>query len=358
MSFAKQSADSYRFECMVDGKRFYKTYKSFNEPYSVVKQKFYEWKIECNKGQFVNSNYTFEEFANIWLNEYCSEYSPLVIKNYRCNLKNWILPKLGHYKLNKITPLHLDSFISYLKCSNNKSNGQAKITNGSISKIWQITHTIISTAYTKDLIPSNPCEKVKLELKKEIDTTLHYWDATTYQKALQLLSKEESDAARVIEFALKTGLRRSEIWGLTWNDIDFKNLTISVNKTLQKVNGEMRILPCKTASSVRVIALPMSLVSLLNKYREAHPESIYVFQNLNYDCVPVWFRKWQVRNNIPKIRFHDLRHTHASLLLYKQVDIKTISERLGHSNIGITMNTYTHVMRELDVNAAQAIDNI
>ena len=358
MSFFKQSADSYRFECMVQGKRFWKTYKSFNEPYSVVKEKFYEWKIECNKGQFVNSNYTFAEFAEIWIKDYCAEYSPLVIKNYRCNLKNWILPKLGRFKLDKITPLVLDSFISYLKSSNNLANGQEKISNGSIQKIWQITHTILTTAYVKNLISTNPCEKVRLELKKEIKTDANYWDVTTYQKALQLLSYEESDSARVVEFAVKTGLRRSEIWGLTWNDIDFQNLTISVNKTLQKVNGVMQILPCKTGSSVRVIALPATLVTLLNKYRAKHPGNIYIFQNLNYDCVPVWFRKWQIKNNIPKIRFHDLRHTHASLLLFKNIDIKTISERLGHSNIGITMNTYTHVMRELDVNAAQAIDNV
>lgn len=359
MSFSKQSKNSYRFECMVNGKRFSKTYKSFGESKREVQKKFEEWKVECNYCVMPVKTYTFRQFADVWLTEYCKDYSPLVIKNYRCNLKNWILPALAFYDLNEITPLVLDGFVNQLKSSNNLSNGQEKISNGSISKIYSIVRAIISTAYRKDLINKNPCSKVKLEFKKNVvSKTTHCYDTETYLRLINLLENDKSDNARVIEFAVKTGLRRSEIWGLTWSDIDFDHNQLSVNKTLQKVGRKYQILPCKTKSSVRNISLPMSLMPMLKMYKKEHPQNIYVFQNLDYDAVTAWFRKWQPMHNIPKIRFHDLRHTHASLLLYQGVDIKTISERLGHSNIGITMNTYTHVLKELDMKAAEAIDKI
>lgn len=358
MAIRKRKCGTYAFECQIEGRRFYTTYKGVTDTMSQVKKKYLEWKLECEKNLFVNTTYSFGEFANIWLNEYCRDYSPIVIKNYKCNLKNWILPALGNYKLREITPLVLDGFINHLKNSKNMSTGQA-ISNGTIQKIWQITHSIITTAYMKNIIASNPCQRVRLELKRGIEKEdVHYWDVDTYKKALSLLSCETLDNARVIEFAVKTGLRRSEIWGLTWNDINFETNELSVNKTLQKVNNEMKILPCKTQSSVRTIALPSSLISMLKRYKEKHKENIYVFQNLDYDAVTKWFRAWQPKNGIEKIRFHDLRHTHATLLLFKGINIKAISERLGHSNIGITMNVYTHVVRELDTEAAEAIDRI
>lgn len=359
MSLLKQSPDSYRFECMIKGRRFYKTYKSYNESYSDVKRKFLEWKVSCNKDLYVNNTYTFDEFAKIWIKEYCKEYSPVVIKNYRCNLKNWILPRLGKFKLNDITPLVLDGFINHLKSTKNKANGQDNLSNGTIKKIWQITHAILTTAYMKNLMSQNPCSKVKLELKKEVgNKPLHVYEINNYKKVMELLDNLHTDNAKVIEFAVKSGLRRSEIFGLTWDDIDFENNTISVNKTRQKVNNKMVVLPTKTRSSNRTIAMPQSLKKLLIDYKEDHPNNVFVFENVDIDAVTKWFRDWQQKHNIEKIKFHDLRHTHASLLLYKGVDIKTISERLGHSNIGITMNIYTHVMKELDNKCAVAIDSI
>lgn len=359
MSLTKQSKNSYRFECMINRQRFSYTFKINGQSMREIRRAFQLWKISCNDGLYVNNVHTFAHFADIWLNEYCRDYSPLVIKNYRCNLKNWILPALGKYKLNDITPLVLDGFLNHLKSTNNLANGQAKLSNNTVSKLWAITRAIISTAYVKNLIPTNPCTKVKLEFKKELGKKqLHAWDLDMYKYALRLLENDTSDNARVCEFAVKTGLRRSEIWGLTWNDVDFDSKTISINKTLQKVNGVMQVLPCKTQSSVRVITIPDTLINMLRLYRFEHTSNKFIFENVDYDACPAWFRKWQVKNHIPKIRFHDLRHTHASLLLAKSIDIKTISERLGHSNIGITMNTYTHVMRELDEKASKAIDEI
>lgn len=131
---------------------------------------------------------------------------------------------------------------------------------------------------------------------------------------------------------------------------------INVNKTRQKVNGKMTVLKCKNRFSNRTITIPKSLCKELSNYRKDHKTTMYIFEKINIDSVTEWFRKWQTKNNIPKIRFHDLRHTHATILLENGIDIKTISNRLGHSNVGTTLNIYTHVTKELDNKASDIFE--
>lgn len=361
MSIRKNGKNSYRFECMIHGKRFSKTFRFYTESPTEIEIKFLEWKVECEKGAFINTNYTLEEFAHIWIENYikpnCTAH---VLRNYRSNLKNWIIPELGQYRLNEINPLILDRFINLLKNSNTKylHRDNVRLSNCTIEKIFENVRTLITLAYKKGVIQSNPCDRVSLELKKPIEEKLHYWNIEDYKKVLNLLDTvQDKLKAFAVEFALKTGLRRSEIWGITWNDIDFASKTISINKSRQKVDGKMTILPCKTASSIRTISIPQSIVDKLLEFKKKR-DTIFVFEKIDYDNMTAWYRKWVKRNNLPYIRFHDLRHTHASLLLSQGVDIKTISERLGHSNIGTTMNIYTHVMRELDTKASEAIEAI
>lgn len=360
MSFTRQSKFTWRFECMVKGRRFTKTYKSYDETKSEVQKKFLEWKIQCEKEMYVNCSYTFKEFAELWLKDYCKSYSPLVVRCYKGNFKNWIYPMLGGYRLSEITPILLEKFVTYLKSAQTQyaNRDNKSLSNATVRKIYGLVHTVLTEAYYKGLIATNPCSRVRLSLAKERRDGHHYYDIDTYKKFLELVENDTSDNARIVEFAVKTGLRRSEIFGVTWADIDFEKNTLSVNKTLQKVSGKMCVLPCKSDTSIREISLPASVVRLLKNYHRKHMENFYVFSNVDYDAVTAWFRGWQVKNKLPRIKFHDLRHTHASLLLYQGVDIKTISERLGHSEIGITMNTYTHVMKELDTKAAVAIDAI
>lgn len=358
MSCTKVGENRYRFECMVNRKRYSKSVKTYDMTKAEVLKKFNEWKMICEQGKYFTCEYTFGQFAKIWLENYCASFSPLVVKRYECNLKNWILPELGDINLNKITPIILDRFINKLKTSTTKyaHRKNKPLSNGTIETIYKITRTIITKAYTKDIIQTNPCDKVKLELNRAIDgEKLHYWDADTCKEALELLEKEDIEKALAVEFAVKTGLRRSEMFGLRWEDIDTENGTLNIRRSRQKVDGEMIVMPCKTLSSVREIALP---ISILEKLKRLSHNNSFVFGNLDYDNLTAWFRNWEKRNNLPYIRFHDLRHTHATLLLYKGIDIKTISERLGHANIGTTMNTYTHVMKELDRKCAVAIDNI
>ena len=168
---------------------------------------------------------------------------------------------------------------------------------------------------------------------------------------------------------LTMGLRAEEACGLKWKDVDFKNNTISVNQVLIKVKGVLYIKPPKTQTSIRTISAPPELMSKLKKLKKKYNEYKISgaldlegdFEDLvclNIKLQPIYTaRLWEnfsdfcKAKKIRKIRLHDLRHTHATLLVQAGVDFKTISHRLGHKDIKITLELYTHVMQENKINA-------
>lgn len=359
MGYSKRGKNSYRYECQINGKRYSKTVKVYDKTNKEIRKDFERWKMELETGTISNKRYTFKEFSEIWIKDYCEpSYSPIVVKTYKRILKNWILPDFGNKYLDVITPIMVNSFIAKLKCSHTRYTSRENhlISNGTISKIYEVFRTIINTAYRNDIIVADPCGKVKLELKKEIDDDIHYWSKEEYQRALFLLQGEKTGKGLVVKVALMTGLRRSEIFGLKWCDL--KGNTLYVSRTRQKVDGEMVEMPCKTASSVREIIIPSSLMFDIMKYRQKVGATEYIFEKIDYDNVTAWFREWERKQCLTPITFHELRHTHATLLLQEGIDVKTISQRLGHSNITTTLNTYAHVVTELDEKAAEVFEKI
>ena len=171
----------------------------------------------------------------------------------------------------------------------------------------------------------------------------------------------------ILLLALKTGMRRSEIFGLarndTYYDLDLENATFEVNKSRHYLSGKGKFTKYpKNDTSIRKKSLPKSILSYLKLYYELLDRigytDTYIFDFMSIDGICSFFQNWQEKNNINKIRFHDLRHTHATILLFSGVDVKTISERLGHADIQTTLNIYADVLEELDKKAADALDTI
>lgn len=367
-SIQKINNDTYRFHFMFKGSRFTETIKLDNVSKNYKNDANLQIALanfidRVKKGNFHNTNYTFTEYTQIWLDNVAKpNFTPMVVNRYISYLNNRILPYLGSYQISEITPLILNSYFNELKQSETmyKTRENKKISKGTVIKIRKIISSILSNACEMEVIDNNPCAKVKIRYDDmEEKEAINYYNKETYLKVLELLKDETLEHRCIIELALKTGFRRSEMFGLTWDDIDFEKKTITINKSRHYLKGKgMYTSKPKTKSSNRTIVIPNSLIKTLEIYKEVYKNNNYIFEELSIDGITSWFKNWQAKNEIPIIRFHDLRHTHATLLLLQGVDLKTIQHRLGHSDISMTMNTYTHVLEELDKTASEKLEEI
>lgn len=194
-------------------------------------------------------------------------------------------------------------------------------------------------------------------LEKEF---LEYYNDKTISNENKL---KEVGRRFIILLDLKTGMRRSELFGLTRNDLNIDTMTFDVNKSRHYLSGKGKFTKyTKNESSIRIKSFPKSILKYLKLYYELldsiEYQNEYIFDYLSIDGICSWFDKWQNKHNIKNIRFHDIRHTHATILLYLGVDIKTISERLGHADIQTTLNIYADVLKELDEKSVDKIDSL
>ncbi len=274
-----------------------------------------------------------------------------------------IKPKLGKIKLAKLTNLDLQKFYKYLledgriqrKESEKQSNGLSAKT---VRNIHQVIMSALEVAKSQEIIIKNPAEKCSLPKKEHREMkTLNQEDL---QKFFESAKKENMYELFYIDII--TGLRRGELLGLKWKDIDFKSRVISVKRQVLRVDGEVVESPLKTKNSYRNISIGEDAVNLLRKLKK-DSNSEYVFSTEDGKPLPPdSLRKilHRILNNadLPIVRFHDLRHTFATLALQNGVDIKTVSGMLGHFSAGFTLDTYTHVTTQSQVNAAIVMGDV
>ena len=351
---------------------------------------------QVEKGNFINTNYTFGEFAQIWLDEKIKPNAgERCVKKYIGALNTRILPYIGNIKLKDLSKQKLEKYFNMIKES--KTNYSKRKDNNNVKpstvKKWKsIIHACLEYAVECELISKNPCDKIKItytnttdeetikSLVKSKREKIGYYDIEEFKNVCNLLENEfmqyynndkikdekklmEVGRRFIILLDLKTGMRRSELFGLTREDLSIENLTFDVNKSRHYLAGKGKFTKyTKNDSSIRIKSLPKSILEYLELYYQLldnlEYKNEYIFDYLSIDGICSWFDKWQTKNNIKNIRFHDIRHTHATILLYLGVDVKTISERLGHSDIQTTLNVYADVLKELDIKSAEKIDSL
>lgn len=351
---------------------------------------------QVEKGNFINTNYTFGEFAQIWLDEKIKPNAgERCVKKYIGALNTRILPYIGNIKLKDLSKQKLEKYFNMIKES--KTNYSKRKENNNVKpstvKKWKsIIHACLEYAVECELISKNPCDKIKItytnttdeetikSLVKSKREKIGYYDIEEFKNVCNLLENEfmqyynndkikdekklmEVGRRFIILLDLKTGMRRSELFGLTREDLSIENLTFDVNKSRHYLAGKGKFTKyTKNDSSIRIKSLPKSILEYLELYYQLldnlEYKNEYIFDYLSIDGICSWFDKWQTKNNIKNIRFHDIRHTHATILLYLGVDVKTISERLGHSDIQTTLNVYADVLKELDIKSAEKIDSL
>jgi integrase len=325
-------------------------------------------------GTFASSSgETFGDLMTKWLQDKRSTVRYNTWKSYAWLVNLYLIPYLGNIKPDKLKPAHFHELYHEILSD--------KLSSTSIRKLHTIVVNALNRAVTWGKISRNVAAVVELPKKKR--TTFEVWN----EQQLDTFLAEAKDSIYYVLFhvAANTGMRQSELLGLKWSDVDFENKTISVRQALTlDEGGGYSINNTKSVSSERSIALFPDTVELLKQHYdqqliqkqqagELYKDRGLVFQtSTGKPIVPQHVRrvfqrilkrlqvKWtngSLPVHVPIIRFHDLRHTHATLLLKKGVHPKIVQERLGHSSITMTLDTYSHVLPNLQQAVLNGLGN-
>lgn len=313
----------------------------------------------------IDPNPTFAEWSEIWLESFCKDCIKYYTYNgYKVYIEKYINPRIGNLKLSEISTVVCQQLLMDLY-KNGRIKKSKKYGPGlAIKTVKDIKITLqacMQKAFDEDLIKKNPVKKIKLptEAPKEMKTL----KAADIQAFL-----DEAKRSNCYEFyylELSTGLRLGEILALTWDDLDPINKTISINKQVQKIGNEVIVGTPKTANSIRTISISQGCIDLLLGLKKRQPlgtELMFPSRMTGTYQDPKSFssklHRIQKRAGVEEIRFHDLRHSFATLSLEQGMDIKTISHMLGHSDAGFTMNTYMHVTDKMQQTVADTMGEL
>lgn len=325
------------------------------------------------------SKTTLNEFSKKRLETYVKpNLSPTTYQSYNEKLNKHILPYLGSKRLDKIKPLDIDNLYNMLstKLTNRKDvNGNFKpLSPASIHRVHEIISSMFSAAYRWDLVPYNPCTKVTKPKYKRTKMTC-YDEETSKRLINKLLETAPLKYKCFVILAMLGGFRRGEIVGLHWDDIDFKNKKITINRSVYYLGHKgINEKATKTDSSNRTVVISGICFDLLKQWRVEQSkmrlalgdkwhgvENIFTTDNgkiMNPSTGPKWFSEFLKNNGFPHIRFHDLRHTFATLLISYNVDVKTVSHKLGHASPTTTMNFYVHDLESTDKASADLLEDL
>ena len=284
---------------------------------------------------------TFKEFSTLFIEKYCKKVS-----------LERIIPIIGDIKLNRINPYILDNMYDKLSIGiTGKELGYCSMYN-----FYKLINLMFNTAVRWEIMDRNP--NAKASKPKKIYKEKNYYDVNQVKKLLSVLEYESIKNRFLIHLAIDSGCRRSEICALRWSDIDTTTKTMTISKSLEVVNGIVDEKIAKTNSSIRKIVLSDNTMQLLEEYRDWQEEykiinkkrwieedRVFTSKNGTHmhpcTCTHI-INDICKKYNLDKIKFHELRHTSTSLLINQGIDIKTVSTRIGHSDVSTTMRIYAH----------------
>ncbi|EKN42480.1 site-specific integrase [Clostridium botulinum] len=323
-----------------------------------------------NCGSVLNeSNISVSDYFDYWHKEYAlinCKYNTQV--NYKRIIEKHIKPNLGVYKLKILTPAILQEFLN-----KKYRNGFAKNT---LSNFYGVLSGALKMAvYPYKLIKENPMTYVAMPKYNNINNDKDDLKILSLENFKEIINRfpEGSNFYIPLQIAFNTGMRAAEVCGLTWDCIDLKNSTITIKKIIIYKNKEWIFGTPKTKSSYRTILIGNTLVNILKhhkkhqiknklKYGKHYTLSNFVCTKENGELVTTNSLKYLSRVvnyelQIP-FNFHSLRHTHATMLLESGANIKDIQKRLGHSKLATTMDTYSHVTKNLSEDSVAKFESI
>lgn len=316
-------------------------------------------------------NITVEEYCTNWLtNVKVNELKPSSYDRKELTLSNQVYPSIGMLQLSQLSIDDVQEMINQLK--------RKELSYSSIKKAYEAINECCKYAIIRGDLQKNPCTGVTLPKNlKHQDGDIKFYTEKQVESLLKQATikynngKNKYRLGYGIQLLLYTGLRIGEALALTWEDVDIQNKTIRVNKNLKQVKNRddnqsvYKIIiqnSTKTNSGTRIVPLNNKSIEALKQIKEITGQYKYVFStdtgnNVSARTCDRMFRKIQENCGFKEIYgVHALRHTFASLLFKKGVDVKTVSEILGHKDVSVTYNTYIHLIQEQKVNAMNLLD--
>jgi len=366
----KNGSTSYRVvielgECRITGKRLRKfaTASTKKEADRLKNQMI----ADLQGNTFISiSNKTVGEWVQEWLDTYSPSYSPTTVRGYTTLVRSHIIPAFGHVNLQNLTALDLQRYYNSLAEHSHVSN--KKISTKTIRNINMCLMAALSKAEQLGFVKKNVAKMVELpKMKKYVATVFDRQEVN----ALLTVSKG-SDMEIPIAILLSLELRRGELLALRFSDINFDTNRIHITKSIHRIKGSLVEKPPKTESGNRIINAPPSLMEILKKakddYDKAKLEKGENFKDDGYvvhqkdgkphnpDRFSHKFKQFLAKNGFKEIRLHDMRHTNASLMLLLGLNPKVAQQRLGHSSFNITMDTYSHILAEVEEEATSKLE--
>lgn len=309
--------------------------------------------------------YTVGQWMDVWFENYVKiKVRPSSHQTYRGYIENHIKPNIGSIPLNKLTSLELQKLYKKLlgngRVERIESKKQPKgLSAKTVRNINQIIASALNLAIEHRLIltnPANACALPRLEHREM--KTLPVEQLTSF-----LREAKESGVFEMYYIELATGLRRGELLGLKWSDIDLEHGSLRVQRQIARIDGEIVEAPLKTKNAYRTLPLSADAIDVLKAQKKKCGTSQYVFPSptggpISPDSILHMLHRVLKRAGLPKVRFHDLRHTFATLALQNGVDIKTVSGMLGHFSAGFTLDTYAHVTTSAQKEAANTMGGV
>lgn len=321
------------------------------------------------------------------LAEFCTQYleikkgslSPTTLEMYERVIRQFIVPALGHMKIKDIKAVHIQEFVNQLqnKPCTPKSNKPVKevqhLSSSSVKRYLTVLQSLFRQALKLGLIQNNPADSGKLSLPKVLTPQIQIFTKQEAAAMVEALSGEPLQFQVLIQLAILSGCRRGELVGLTFSDFDKRTHKMVVERSAYKTKGKKTDTKAPKDYEIRQITIPDECFALLDllkaeKIKEAvrlgsyWNKSDWLFTTDNGEIMNVqtptkWFAKFLERHNFQHKKFHSLRHSSATLLLYGGASLKQVQSRLGHGDISTT-NKYLHYIAEADEAASNILQDM
>ena len=346
-------------------KRISRTYIGTKKEAKIFEQELIKQIKNNNNCYKKNKELVFNDLIDIFINDYCIDnLKDNTVYGYNSLIKT-IKKEIGYVKINELSVYLLQQFYNKLK----KDYGY---TSNTILHYYTLIGNILEKTKSISNIRNNPNKEI--DKPKISKNEASFYELEDISKLKKVLENYTLDIKTPILLCLDTGMRREELNGLKWGDIDFNNKTLSIERIRIAVGKKIVVESPKTVNSIRTIIISDYSINLLkelkkeqiklyNSMNKSFNNNCFIF--INDNCEPIYpdtlskrFNKIIKNNNLKKITFHELRHTNASLLINSNIDVNSVSKRLGHANVSTTLNIYTHVLDKSKEEMANKMNEI